>query len=313
MTSANSEHIHGGIYGLLVGDALGVPYEFHAPQNLPPSEQIEYEPPRDFSRAHAGVAPGTWSDDGAQALCLLASLLECSRFDPDDFGQRLQMWYDSGYFAVDNVVFDVGVTTASAIRAMKEGVRAVEAGLTDQYSNGNGSLMRVLPLALWHKGSDVSLVSDAHLQSRVTHGHLRSQVCCALYCLWARRVLENVTRSLDQAWYDATQTLRGIYASNEDATAELEWNIRPDDAVPGRGTGYVVDCLRSARHCARNDNFTEAVRAAILLGHDTDTTACVTGGIVGLQKGFDAIPPHWVEGLRGRDMVEPLIQQLLSR
>ncbi|MCB0040398.1 MAG: ADP-ribosylglycohydrolase family protein, partial [Caldilinea sp.] len=107
MTSID-ERIQGGIYGLLAGDALGVPYEFHGAADIPPLDQIEMAPPAGFRRAHGSVPPGTWSDDGAQALALLASLLECGRLDVDDFGRRLVAWYERGYMAVDNRVFDVG-------------------------------------------------------------------------------------------------------------------------------------------------------------------------------------------------------------
>lgn len=65
------DKILGGLYGLLIGDAVGVPYEFHAPERLPPFEQIDMVPPAGFVRSHQGIAAGTWSDDGAQALCLL--------------------------------------------------------------------------------------------------------------------------------------------------------------------------------------------------------------------------------------------------
>ncbi len=82
MPPTRQERIEGGLLGLLVGDALGVPYEFHPPEAIPPREAIEYQPPEGFRRAHASVPPGTWSDDGAQALVLLASLLECGRLDP---------------------------------------------------------------------------------------------------------------------------------------------------------------------------------------------------------------------------------------
>ena len=83
------ERIAGGLYGLLIGDALGVPYEFHLPEHLPPREQIEFQPPAGFHRAHSGVPPGTWSDDGAHALCLLASLLYRKTLDIEDLGRRL--------------------------------------------------------------------------------------------------------------------------------------------------------------------------------------------------------------------------------
>lgn len=89
--------IKGGLYGLLVGDALGVPYEFHSKEKIPPYEQIEMVPPQDFDRAHKGVRPGTWSDDGAQALCLLASLLSNNTLDLDDFTSAMLDWHENGY------------------------------------------------------------------------------------------------------------------------------------------------------------------------------------------------------------------------
>ena len=113
------DRLAGGLLGLLVGDALGVPYEFHSPQEIPPPALIEFEPPAGFMRAHTGTPPGTWSDDGAQALCLLASLLECGRLDLNDFAHRLLDWYDAGYLAVDSRVFDIGVQTAQALQARR--------------------------------------------------------------------------------------------------------------------------------------------------------------------------------------------------
>jgi ADP-ribosyl-[dinitrogen reductase] hydrolase len=177
------ERIEGGIYGLLVGDALGVPYEFHPKNEIPTRSEIEFEPPQYFNRAHKTIAAGTWSDDGAQALVLLSSLLSCGKLDINNFGRGLVDWYENGYMAVDGTVFDVGIQTGLAIERLRLGVDAGIAGQTNEQANGNGSLMRVLPLALWHKGSDEKLVKDAHQQSIVTHGHLRSQICCALYCL----------------------------------------------------------------------------------------------------------------------------------
>ncbi len=305
--SSRQDRIEGGLIGLLVGDALGVPYEFHPPHAIPSEDQIEFQPPPGFRRAHVGTPPGTWSDDGAQALCLLDSLLECGRFDPDDFGQRLLRWYDDGYLAVDDRVFDIGNTTRQSLRELSRGVPAIDAGLDDENANGNGSLMRVLPLALWHRGSDAELVRDARLQSRVTHGHLRSQACCALYCLWARRVLDEA----GDPWRDAVATLRSI--ADPDLRSELETAIRPDDPPKGRGTGYVVDCLHSARLAVQAGGFEPVVKAAVRLGNDTDTTACVAGGIAGLREGVAAIPDRWRNGLRGQECLVPLLARLLAR
>src|SRR3982751_6969843 len=95
-----SDRLEGGIFGLLIGDALGVPYEFHAPEALPPLADIEMTPPAHFPRAHARVPPATWSDDGAQALILLASLLDHSALDTQDVGAGFVAWYETGYLAV---------------------------------------------------------------------------------------------------------------------------------------------------------------------------------------------------------------------
>jgi ADP-ribosylglycohydrolase len=306
--STLQERVAGGLWGLLVGDALGVPYEFHPPAALPPQPAIEMTPPAGFPRAHGRVPPGTWSDDGALALALLASLLDCGRLDLADFAQRLIKWYEQGYLAVDNDVFDVGIQTSQAIRSLLNGVPPHSAGATNERANGNGSLMRVLPLALWHTGDDSELVRDAHTQSLVTHGHLRSQVACAIYCLWARRTLQ----SAPDPWGAAVATLRTIYRTDPQASAEFEQHIRPDEQPAGQGTGYVVDCLHSARLAvASGTTYEEVVKIAIALGHDTDTTACVAGGIAGLRDGVGAIPARWLNQMRGKELVEPLFEQLM--
>lgn len=303
-----AERLEGGLLGLLIGDALGVPYEFHPPQALPPVAELEFTPPPGFRRSHASVSPGTWSDDGAQALALLASLLAQDTLDLQDFGRRLVAWYRQGAMAVDGIVFDVGIQTRQAIESMIAGTAAAQAGPTDEYANGNGSLMRVLPLALWHQGSDRALVEQAHTQSLPTHGHLRAQVCCAIYCLWARRLLQEST----QPWQQAVTSLRTIYGHGSPEYHELE-DIQPDNPPSGAGSGYVVDCLHSARWAVQAGTYEQVVKAAVSLGHDTDTTACVAGGIAGIRDGIRAIPQRWQAQLRGREIVEPLLQELLRR
>ena len=302
------ERISGAIYGLLVGDALGVPYEFKSPHELPSLEQIEFEPPAGFYRSHSSVKPGTWSDDGAQALCLLASLLECGELDLEDFAERMVNWAEKGYCAVDNYVFDIGITTSAAIHNLRDGKPAELAGPNDVNANGNGALMRVLPLALWHRGSDEELIEDAMRQSLPTHGHLRSQLCCAVYCLLARYILQEHAAPYPVA----VATLRRFIEGNEAAQAELEFHISPDETPGGKGSGYVVDCLHSARWAVEQGSYESVVKAAVSLGKDTDTTACVAGGIAGLRDGIGAIPSRWLDALRGKEIVEPMIEKLTT-
>lgn len=305
----------GGLVGLLVGDALGVPYEFHPPERIPVRNQIEMRPPAGFQRSHSGVPAGTWSDDGAQALCLLASLVKHGKFSLTDFADRLLRWLDRGYMAVNREVFDVGTQTEDALGNLREGVSPRESGGTSVMDNGNGSLMRCLPLALFHSGTDSALVRDAHLQSLPTHAHPRSLVACAFYCL----VATGYVRKLWDPWTWADLRLAEIYEAWPD---QREGNVflRELDVLRSfpktdepRGTGYVLDTIWSVRRALEEQSFEDVVRTAILFGHDTDTTACVAGGLAGIRFNLGGIPARWFEQLRGYDIVEPMISILLAR
>ncbi|MCX7746934.1 MAG: ADP-ribosylglycohydrolase family protein [Clostridia bacterium] len=304
------DRVKGGFWGLLIGDALGVPYEFHSAAKIPPVEQVEFEPPKGFSRTYPGIKPGTWSDDGAQALCLLDSLLTCGKLDIYDFAKRLLAWYENGMWAVDNDVFDCGCQTGEALNAFRMGVSPRESGMVRPEGKGNGSLMRVLPLALWHRGSDSDLVRDAHAQSVITHGHPCNQVCCALYCLWARNLLYGIQH--EDAFGKAVSVLRDVYRNNEFYLKELEWSLRPDDEAVGTGTGYVVDSIRSARMLLSNESYEQVVKSAVALGNDTDTTAAIVGGLAGIRDGMEAIPVRWLQSLRERDKAQGLLDMLLN-
>lgn len=314
------ERIAGGLYGLLVGDALGVPYEFYEANELPVYEKIEMTPPAGFQKTYPRIAAGTWSDDGAQALCLMDSLLKQGKFSLKAYSDALLAWYEEGFWAVGGVVFDVGIQTADALNAYKRGIPATDCGLMNPEGKGNGALMRVLPLALWHfvqEDTDLEkrsreLVRDAHSQCQITHGHLCNQVCCALYCLAAQGLLEG--KEAREAIQEGVCALRSIYREQPEYERELEWSIRPDIPWEGRGTGYVVDCLRSAFMILEQaSDYEDAIKRAVLLGNDTDTTACVTGGLAGIRYGLRKIPERWLNALKEREKVEVLLAQLEKR
>lgn len=301
MAVTRAERIEGGLVGLLVGDALGVPYEFHQPRNLPST--VEMEPPAGFRRSHGGTPPGTWSDDGAQALCLLASLLDRGRLDVADLGRRIVNWSDHGYLAVDGRVFDIGNQTSTAVSRLRAGGDPRTTGPSSDRENGNGALMRVLPLALWHRGTDAELARDAMDQGLPTHGHVRSGLCCALACLWARGLLDG----REDAWDRAVAGVRAAFPAEE-----REIGVILADG-PATGTGYVVDTIRSVRVALAEPTYEAAVRRAIAFGHDTDTTACVAGGLAGIRGGIGEIPERWRKALRGRELLDPLLAGLLAR
>jgi ADP-ribosyl-[dinitrogen reductase] hydrolase len=308
---SRTEQVQGGLLGLLVGDALGVPYEFRTSDELPPPERIDMDPPEGFRRAH-GVAPGTWSDDGAQALCLVASLLDQGHFDLADFVKRLIAWVSEGQMAVEGRVFDVCAQTLAALRAIRDGADILEAVPRDSNMNGAGSLSRVLPLALLHVGSETALVANAHLQSRVTHPHSRSLVSCALLCLWAYYELQG----RDDAFAGAYRRLQQVYQHgaayrrHPEFASELVAAYGPTRSVPPRGSANVVDCLFSVVEACRERTYERVVRKAVSFGRAAGTIACLAGGIAGIRFGRSGIPERWRRALRGHDIVDPLLERV---
>jgi ADP-ribosyl-[dinitrogen reductase] hydrolase len=302
----------GGLVGLLVGDAMGVPWEFQRPEQLPPRDLIEMSPPVGYLRSHDGVPCGTWSDDGAQALCLLISLLECGKLCLPDLASKLLRWLDDGYMAVDDDVFDVGIQTSQALDRLRKGQLPETTGGATERENGNGSLMRVLSLALWHTGSDTALVADAHIQSLPTHAHPRSMVACAFYCLVARGYLQ----TLDDPWSSADRRLEQVYRTWPDLHGKEafldEFDVLrsfPEQHDPS-GSGYVIDTIWSARRAMEEASFEGVIRTAIGFGNDTDTTAAVAGGLAGIQFGMAGISKRWLRQLRGFELIEKMIPHL---
>jgi ADP-ribosyl-[dinitrogen reductase] hydrolase len=301
-----AERLSGAVWGHLVGDAVGVPYEFMPPNAI---GEVRFG----ASGAH-GKPPGTWSDDGALMLALLDSLLETG-FDTADQAQRALAWYRDGRYTPDGEGrFDVGGATSAALHSIEAGTPAEQAGPTHERAGGNGSLMRILPLALVGRDwPEAELVERAHRASRVTHGHPRPQVACALYVLVARGLFEGrLGRTLVMG--EALLILRGLY-QQEPFTAEhraalvhlAEWPERQ-----GRGSAW--DAFWSAWDAfAEAGSYQEAIERAVAYGNDADTTAAICGGLAGLHWGIDGIPAEWLAGMRGGDIVKPLVQRLVAR
>ena len=293
-----TERLSGAVWGHLVGDAMGVPYEF-GPPVLPADvewgHQASYRP----------QPPGTWSDDGGLMLALLDSLVDAG-FDPADQGRRaLEWWQGDGY--KPGPVFDIGLITRESLDRFRSGTPAELAGGADEHQNGNGSLMRILPVALTGMAaSDVELIDMAMRASALTHRHPRARVTCAVYVLTARELLRGERdrgAALDRSFHsvaahigDAEKTELGIIANYKNRS----------------GSGYVVDCFWSAWDAfALSDCFEDTIRNAISHGDDADTTAAVAGGLAGAYWGVSSIPSQWLANMRGVEIVNAILRKLL--
>jgi ADP-ribosyl-[dinitrogen reductase] hydrolase len=306
-----AERLAGAVWGHLIGDAVGVPYEFKS------ADQITTVEFRGHGTHHQ--PPGTWSDDGALMLALLDSLLRergprDAVFDTTDQASRFLAWVDAGAYTPDgDGKFDIGGATSTALSRMRQGTTPEAAGGTGEKDNGNGSLMRILPLALVERDlSDADVVDHAHRSSAITHGHPIAQAACALYVLTARQLLAGHARG--ESISLAEGTLRQSYHQRPDIAMRLH-ALDTLEAWSGRsGRGYVVDSFWSAWDAfAGAKSYRDTIERAVRYGHDTDTTACIAGGLAGLRWGLEGIPLDWRGGMRGKATVEPLIDRLLGK
>lgn len=299
------DRILGGLWGGAVGDALGVPVEFRS------REELRREPVNGM-RGYGthNQPPGTWSDDTSLSLCTTESLL--SGFNPAHMGQCFLKWYQEALWTPHGSLFDVGVTTSDALNRIAGGVPADQAGGCEESGNGNGSLMRILPIALRFAQEPSAIMLDrAHRVSAITHRHRRSQMACGFFCLLVRELLEGFDRQ--QAYSSALKAFGVHYAQSPS-----EGEIRPFDQIR-RGdlaslsemdiisSGYVVHTLTASVWCLLTcDTFDKTVLRAVSLGDDTDTTGCVAGGLAGVLYGVEAIPCGWIGQLARKDDLERL-------
>lgn len=286
--------IVGGVYGSLVGDALGVPVEF--------SERAKRDADPVVGMRGWGTwnqCPGTWSDDGALLLCSVEALSD--EWDLERMAAGFVAWRKRGHWAAHGEVFDIGGTTAAALDLLATGCPPELAGGQGEETNGNGSLMRILPVALRCAGEDDAMLAErAMVASALTHGHVRSKLACAFFCLLAKRLLAGCPAA--EAYREACGGFEVLLARHTDERAAFTRVVGGDlGAIPRaeiRSGGYVIDTLEAAVWCLlRERDFSSTVLAAVNLGGDTDTTGCVAGGLAGCLYGRAAIPAEWVEAL----------------
>lgn len=262
------------IYGAAVGDALGVPYEFN--------ERGAFECAGMVGGGTYGLPAGTWSDDTSMLLATCDSIRACGgAINVDDMRARFVKWMRQGAYTPFGECFDIGNATATALT---EGV-----GCKGERSNGNGSLMRIVPLAFADADDD-----DVAAVSAITHAHRISIEACVMFVRIARALCKGA--SVEEALADCMM----CHEPFECLPYVLE--LPEDDICSG---GYVVHTLEAALWCLANTStYEDCVLAAVNLGSDTDTTACVAGALAGIVYGKDAIPCEWIDTLQAKDLIE---------
>ena len=299
------DKIKGCFLGLAIGDALGVPVEFQKREHLknnPVSSMIGY--------GTWGMPAGTFSDDTSMALCTAESLLQ--GYDLKKIADSFIRFMNNAHWTASGVVFDIGRTTRIAIERVIDGVDPITSGKSDYGSNGNGSLMRIIPASIYfHKEDDKILYERIKEVSGITHRHFVSVFSCFIFSKLVAKVIQG-----DQLLVAYQNTVREVkefvahekidLVGNPDFERVLEGNIHrlPEDQL--QSSGFVIDTLEASIWCLLNTkSFDQAVLKAVNLGGDTDTTACVTGGVAGLYYGVNNIPGDWRSSVaRNKDILQ---------
>jgi len=284
------------IWGAIVGDAVGVPYEFLDRGSFEATDMVgmgTHEQPI-----------GTWSDDSSMMLCILESINENRSVDCDDIKKKFKDWAgETGYMTPHGRVFDIGNTTSQALFDMP---------WFDKFSdtaNGNGSLMRTLPLAFCNTETPDQFKTNICNVSEITHGHPRSKLACFLYCLIAKHLLNqdsfHTAYILALKEFKRSRILKIFNEETYNFIDIMDSSIldRPENHI--QSSGYVLHTLEATIWCMSNStSYKEAVLKAVNLGDDTDTTACVVGGLAGMIWG---VPEDWKKQLVKHDMLDKII------
>lgn len=302
--------------GHAVADALGVPVEFSSRgelDKLPVTHMMGY--------GAYPVPEGSFSDDTSMSLAAL-DVLSQGRVDYDEIMRGFERWLASGEYTPTGEAFDVGRTCLEAIMKFARGnCGATECGSAAEYSNGNGSLMRIHPFALYlyFTGcADREHINVIHDASRITHAHERSLVGSGIYTFILWELLKSPTREsvirgvkLARDYYKDyreishyDRLINEICGLGKDDNAGNSTELSREDI---KSTGYIVDTLEAAIWSLLTTNdYKTCVLRAVNLGEDTDTVAAIAGGLAGALYGYYAIPDEWLSTLLKREYIEKL-------
>lgn len=302
--------IKDSVYGYVIGDAMGVPVEFQSRNKLMNNPvttmvgYISYDEPE-----------GTWSDDTSMTLATMDSIIqENGIINYDDIAKKFCNWINHADYTANNNVFDIGITTKYALmRYFDEHIEATKCGGTNEGDNGNGSLMRMLPIALYcyyKKIDDTKIIEIVKNVSSITHAHERSILGCYIYVKYILYLIQ--FRDKYMAYNMLKKVDYSMFSENEvnEYHRVLKENINNYLIDDIKSSGYVVHSLEAALWVILNTHsFNEAIIGAINLGDDTDTIGAITGSMAGILYGYDKINNNWLEKLKNKEYISVLIEK----
>lgn len=298
----------GGLMGFVIGDAFGVPVEFMSRRQL-----LKNPVTKMIGNGTYNLPAGTWSDDTSMMIATIDSINSKQDIDLNDIALKFAAWKNHATYTAIGEVFDIGNTCSKAINNYEETHDPYTCGLTDNNSNGNGSLMRILPLAYYaieKRLKDTEILEVVREVSSLTHAHEISIMGCYIYVRYAMFLLNgkdkysaySMTKSVDYTMF--SEETRAVYNRliNEDISKLTINDIS--------SSGYVVDSLESAIWVIlQSENFKEAIIGAVNLGSDTDTIGALTGGLAGIIYGDELIPEEWKNTIARKEYLLDIFEE----
>lgn len=328
------DSIKDGIFGHIVGDALGLPVQFL------PREERDEDPVTDMRGYGAfNLPPGSWSDDSSLTIATIDGLSKCLEnkkegnslseiIDYEIIMENFSLWLNEGHFTPYGKAYDIGGATMDGIERYDEGTEPILSGGIGERDNGNGSLMRILPIAFFihylsqkYSFDEDDMMTAVHNLSSLTHRHRRSQLCCGIYVNIALELIENHEDcNLEELIANGINKSKEYYFNNDDFKGELHHfdrvfslNIQNLPREEIKSGGYTISSLEASIWCLLNNkNYKDTILEAVNLGYDTDTTACIVGGLAGIYYGYDDIPNEWIDKLARLDYIEEKISNFSS-
>lgn len=312
-----------GIMGVVVGDTLGMPVQFADREELHMNPVKTME---GYGTYH--MPPGTWSDDSSMALATLDSIREKGEVNYSDIMERFFKWLFLGEYTPAGKAFDQGNTCVEAICNYVNGKDYRTCGKVGEMANGNGALMRIMPVCLYayekligEEWEVKQALECVHQVSALTHNHLRSKMACGIYFFIVKNIIEGCGGLLQRLQNGVDDAMR-FYHEDVMNYVELVHYTRlfdldefakcGEDVI--KSSGYVVDSLEAAVwSLITTDNLKECLLKAVNLGGDTDTIGAIAGGLAGLFYGYDSVPKEWREQIIKEEEIIALCESMEKR
>ena len=316
----NSNKVIDALLGVAIGDAVGVPFEFRS------RDQMKANPATGLTGYGTHNQPeGTWSDDSSLTFCLAESLID--GYDLRDISEKFIKWKNEAYWSARGEIFDIGLTTSKAISRLHRIIQNGDiAELSrqkyegDEYDNGNGSLMRIIPLLFYLKGRPIQEQFEIIWEvSALTHRHIRAAMSCLIYLKLAEKLLEGSEKTIAYSETRAEilhfwEDIQFSENEREHFSKVIQQDIRETGIEELKSGGYVIEVLESSIWFFLNkDSYEDTILSIINIGHDTDTSAAIAGGLAGIYYGFKGMPEYWIASIARMEDIFELGERLHKR